>query len=52
MTALAEFKRESDAFWADMRQRANAVESGIAQAEQDADNLLLDITRAQMAAEQ
>jgi len=43
--------RESDAFWAGMRARVRTLNAGIDQAIDDADTLLLDITRVQMAAE-
>lgn len=43
--------RGGDTFWADMRARTNALAADLKQLEEDADDLLIDITRSQMAGE-
>lgn len=40
-----------DAFWADVRAKANKLEADIAAAVDEADRLILDLTRARMVAE-
>lgn len=41
----------TDTFWADMRARTTILVADLATAEQEADQLILDLTRAQMAGE-
>jgi len=49
MNDLATIRRDNAAFWAVMRGQVRTLNAGIDQAIVDADTLLLDITRVQMA---
>lgn len=50
MTGLS-VVRGGDTFWADVRAKTRTLQSDLEQLEAEADDLLLDLTRSQMAGE-